>query len=70
MSYCKRMKRDCVCGKLSIYDRNGNVREVDSGVGCLTDTEVQSALTVLLQEWQNCFGGARAGACNEQIQLQ
>ena len=54
----------------SIYDRNGNVPKVDDGVGCLTDTEVRSALTVLLQEWQHRFGGEKINTERMHAQLQ
>lgn len=52
MGYCKRMKRDCSCGRLVTYDETGNVRETSGGTGCLTDSEVRSVLTVLLREWR------------------
>lgn len=62
MSYCKRMKRPCTCGKLSVYYRDGNLADLDGGVGCLTDNEVRSALTVLLEEFHRRFSDAKIGA--------
>lgn len=34
------------------YDRQGRLTESEGGPDCLTDTEVRSMLTVLLQEWR------------------
>lgn len=52
MRYCNRMKRSCSCGRLVVYNETGNVQEVDGGTACLTDSEIRSALGVLLREWR------------------
>lgn len=52
MRYCNRMKRTCTCDKLVTYDRKGNIREDRNGTGCLTDNEIRSTLSILLQEWR------------------
>lgn len=52
MRYCTKMKRTCSCGKLVTYDETGNIREFSGGAGCMTDSEIRAALTVLLREWR------------------
>jgi hypothetical protein len=61
MSYCKRMNRPCTCGRLFIYNRKGIVEEPDNGANCLTDSEVQSATSLLLDEWRRRFNGNEVG---------
>jgi hypothetical protein len=58
MSYCKRMMRPCTCGKLSIYNRDGRIVELDNGANCLTDSEVRTATILLQEEWERRFKGA------------
>jgi hypothetical protein len=69
MAYCKRMMRPCTCGKLSIYDRNGQLPDLDNGRRCLTDNEVRSVLTILLQEWQVRFGDAKGASASSRALL-
>ena len=52
MGYCKKLDRPCSCRRLVTYDRQGRLTESEGGPDCLTDTEVRSMLTVLLQEWR------------------
>lgn len=61
MSYCKRMNRPCTCGRLSLYDRTGRVREFENSANCLTDHEVLSATTLLMDEWRRRFSGSEVG---------
>jgi hypothetical protein len=55
------MNRPCTCGKLSLYDRKGTVREFDNGANCLTDSEVMSAAALLMDEWRRRFSGSEVG---------
>jgi hypothetical protein len=34
------------------YDRQGRLNQSEGDSGCLTDNEVRSMLTILLQEWR------------------
>lgn len=52
MGYCKKLNRPCGCGRLVTYDCQGRLSESEGGSQCLTDSEVRSMLTVLLQEWR------------------
>ncbi len=67
MSYCERMKRPCTCGQLSVYQRNGRIPDLDNGAGCLTDSEVRGAVTVLLEEWRRRFSNAEVGVARLYI---
>lgn len=58
MTYCRKMKRTCSCGGLSVYDDTGRLRQERSGPACLTDNEVRGMLTVLLREWRRRCGDA------------
>jgi hypothetical protein len=55
------MMRPCTCGKLSIYNRDGRVVELDGGANCLTDNEVRTATILLKEEWERRFKGVGGG---------
>lgn len=52
MGYCNKIRRPCSCGRLVTYDRQGRLNQSEGDSGCLTDNEVRSMLTILLQEWR------------------
>jgi hypothetical protein len=56
------MNRPCTCGKLALYDRTGKIREFESGANCLTDHEVLSATTLLMDEWRRRFSSNEVGS--------